>query len=69
MQLKPSVKREIRGRAVDSNISYCVVGGPWTWSNVKTCFLLAPVAEDEDAPAFATAAEVGSIDTELEEVG
>ena len=69
VQLNPSVKREIRGWAVDSNISYWVVGGPWTWSNVNTCFLLAPVADAEGAPAFTTAADGGSTETELDDVG
>ncbi len=36
-QLKPSMKREIRGCTVEVNMAYCVVEGP-TWSKEKSCF-------------------------------
>lgn len=61
----------IIGLAVDSNNSYCEVGGPWTWSKVKACFLGAEPPEEVDAPgapAPARAFEGDSIETEVEEV-
>ena len=47
--MKPSIKREMRGRAVVVKIECCVVAGGWTWSNVKTCFL--PEVDEVDAAA------------------
>ena len=68
VQLYPSKNRDRIGLAVDSNISYWVVEGPWTWSKVKVCFLAAPPVETAGAPAFARELETGSIETEVEEL-
>lgn len=69
--MNPSTKREIKGMAVDWNISYWVAGGPWTLSKVKACFL-GPALLDEaaapGAPAPARAIEGVSIAMEVEEV-
>jgi len=69
VQLNPSVKRDTRGRAVDSKSSYCVVGGGCTWSNVKTCFL-GPEPPDEACGVCGPPAppEGVSIETEVEEL-
>ena len=69
VQLNPSTKRDTRGRAVESNSSYWLVGGGCTWSNVKTCFLGVDATETsaDGAPAPAKALEGDSIDTEVEE--
>lgn len=71
MQLKPSRKRDTRGRAVASNSSYCVVAGGCTWSKVKACFLDAePAAAVGGAvdPVPVNVPEGGSMTTEVEEV-
>lgn len=65
------MKRVIIGLAVDSNISYCEVGGPRTWSKVKACFLAAELPEEggaPGAPAPARAFEGVSMAIEVEEV-
>lgn len=65
MQLKPSRKREIRGRAVVVKSACCVVVGEWTWSKVKTCFLPGVAGEERAVaePEVAGAAETASTET------
>lgn len=70
VQLKPSINRETRGLAVDVKRSYCVVGGGWTWSKEKTCFLAAEPAAKAAAgePDPEVALEDDSIVIDVEEV-
>lgn len=66
VQLKPSRKREMRGRAVLVNRACCVVSGEWTWSKEKTCFFafgVVGVATAAEDPEVAGAAEDASIAT------
>lgn len=70
VQLNPSTKRDIRGSAVDVNIACCVVGGGWTWSKEKTCFLPAAAAEAAEAAGAGPPVEgpvEDSTETEVEE--
>lgn len=70
MQLNPSTKRDTRGFAVEVKRSCCVVGGPWTWSKEKTCFLAAAPDAGEAAPEAPCPAEElvdASIETDVEE--
>lgn len=72
MQLKPSMKREIRGCAVEVNMACCVVEGSWTWSKEKTCFFDAALDDaagaGDDELALGGALDVPSTETELGEV-
>ena len=65
VQLKPSMKREIRGCAVDVNMACWVVAGEWTWSKLNTCFL-ADGAAGAGAPPLAVD-ETGSTATVFDE--
>ena len=67
MQLKPSVKREMRGWAVEVKSECWVVGGGCTWSNVKTCFFPED-AEDGAAAAVLEPTEEGAEDVASMEI-
>lgn len=65
------MKRDTRGFAVDTKSSYWVVGGGWTWSKEKSCFLAAELEEAVgaafDAPEPEAVAAVVSMATVFDE--
>lgn len=63
VQLKPSIKREISGRAVVVKIACCVVAGACTWSKVKICFLPEAADEVDAAAAVLEPTDEGVVDT------
>jgi hypothetical protein len=70
VQLKPSMKREMRGCAVLVKSECWVTVGGWTWSKVKTCFF--PIEVEGEAavaePEVVGVAEEASTVTLVEDV-
>jgi hypothetical protein len=73
VQLNPSRNRAIRGCVVAWKSACWVVSCPWTWSNVKCCFLALAAGEGDGGavtvppPGAAGADVVASMETEVDE--
>jgi hypothetical protein len=72
VQLKPSMKREMRGCAVEVKRACWLAGGGCTWSKENTCFFGAEAEETTEAAAVVPDADgalvEASTETDVEEV-